>query len=75
MIANDDPCEPIHQLIESVQSHQTHQHRLTADAEVIIETCNATDAGRILLGFENGRRSLEEVELIRYIDKGWVIKE
>lgn len=47
----------------------------TAEAEVIIETCNATDAGRILLGFENGRRSLEEVELIRYIDKGWVIKE
>lgn len=45
----------------------------TAEAEVIMETCEATDAGRILIGFENGRRDSEDVELIRYLDKGWVI--
>ena len=45
----------------------------TAEAEVIMETCEATDAGRILIGFENGRRDSEDVELIHYLDKGWVL--
>ena len=46
----------------------------TAEAEVITETCNATDAGRILVGFENGERDLDEVTLIYYLDKGWVLE-
>lgn len=46
---------------------------LKATAEVIIETQNATDAGRILEGFENGRKHLKEVDLIYYLDKGWTL--
>lgn len=48
---------------------------LTAEAEVILETYGATDAGRILLGFENGMRAADDFELIHYLDKGWVLYE
>ena len=46
---------------------------LTAVAEVILETEDATDAGRILEGFEDGQKSLINVEFIYYTDKGWVL--
>ncbi len=48
---------------------------LTAEAEIIIETKNVTDAGRILRGLENGQKDRDDVELIYYIDKGWVIED
>lgn len=46
-----------------------------AEAEVIYETYGATDAGRIIANFENGRRSSEDYGLIYYLDKGWVLSE
>ena len=46
---------------------------LTAEAEIIIETMKVTDAGRILRGLENGQKHTEDVKLIYYVDKGWVI--
>jgi hypothetical protein len=46
---------------------------LTAQAEVVLETENATDAGRILEGFENGQKSLVNVSFTYYTDKGWVL--
>lgn len=48
---------------------------LTAAAEVIYETEDATDAGRILIGFENGQKSAKDVVFTYYYDKGWVLKE
>jgi hypothetical protein len=48
---------------------------LTAAAEVIYETEDATDAGRILIGFENGQQSAKDVVFTYYYDKGWVLKE
>ena len=48
---------------------------LAAEAEVIFETCNATDAGRIIMGFENGKRNAQQFEFIYYLDKGWVIRK
>lgn len=48
---------------------------LTATAEVILETEDATDAGRILEGFEDGQKTLEKVEFTYYTDKGWVLNE
>lgn len=48
---------------------------LTAAAEVIFETEDATDAGRILIGFENGQKSAKDVVFTYYYDKGWVLKE
>ena len=44
-----------------------------ASAEVIVETQNTTDAGRILDRKENGERTLVPVSLNYYIDKGWVL--
>ena len=46
---------------------------LTAVAEVILETEDATDAGRILEGFEDGQKSLMQVQFTYYTDKGWVL--
>ena len=46
---------------------------LTAEAEIIMETMKVTDAGRILKGLENGQKENDDVKLIYYIDKGWVI--
>ena len=40
---------------------------------MILETEDATDAGRILEGFEDGQKSLINVEFIYYTDKGWVL--
>ena len=48
---------------------------LTAVAEVIYETEDATDAGRILIGFEDGQKSAKEVQFTYYYDKGWVLKK
>lgn len=48
---------------------------LTAVAEVIYNTEDATDAGRILIGFEDGQRSVSNVEFVYYNDKGWVLTE
>ena len=48
---------------------------LTAVAEVIYNTEDATDAGRILIGFENGQKSAKDVVFTYYYDKGWVLKE
>jgi len=48
---------------------------LTAEAEIIIETMKVTDAGRILRGLENGQKHIEDVKLIYYVDKGWVIDD
>lgn len=46
---------------------------VTANAEVIVETMKVTDAGRILLGIENGEKTLEEVTMVYYQDKGWIL--
>ena len=46
---------------------------LTAIAEVIYDTEDATDAGRILISFENGQKSVADVEFEYYNDKGWVL--
>ena len=46
----------------------------TAVAEVIIETDDVTNAGRVYYGIINGVRSKENVSLTYFIDKGWVIK-
>ena len=46
-----------------------------AEAEVIFETYGATDAGRIIMNFENGRRRSDDYSLIYYLDKGWVLNE
>lgn len=48
---------------------------LTTVAQVIFETEDATDAGRILEGFEDGQKSAKSVEFTYYYDKGWVLKE
>lgn len=48
---------------------------ITAVAEVIYETEDATDAGRILIGFENGQKSSHDVEFTYYYDKGWVLSK
>lgn len=44
-----------------------------AHAEVIYSTTNTNDAARILEGAEDDQRDVEEVELIYYLDKGWVL--
>lgn len=46
---------------------------LTAVAQVILDTEEATDAGRILKGFEDGQKTLMNVEFRYFIDKGWVL--
>lgn len=48
---------------------------LTATAEVIYETTDATDAGRILIGYEDGQRNAKDAEFVYYYDKGWVLKD
>ncbi len=48
---------------------------LTAVAEVILDTEDATDAGRILKGFEDGQKTLKHAEFKYFTDKGWVLKE
>lgn len=44
-----------------------------AEAEVIFETSDATDAGRILKGFEDGQKYALEVSYEYFHDKGWVL--
>ena len=46
---------------------------LSTVAEVIFETEDATDAGRILAGFEDGQKSAKKVEFTYFYDKGWVL--
>ncbi|MBO7185595.1 MAG: hypothetical protein J6V59_01710 [Alistipes sp.] len=46
-----------------------------ARAEVIISTCDVTDAGRIMLECEDDMRSVIEVSLTYYLDKGWVLDD
>lgn len=46
-----------------------------ARAEVIVETVDVTDIGRIQYGMENGIKRKEEVTLTYYLDKGWVLDE
>ena len=48
---------------------------ITAVAEVIYETEDATDAGRILIGFEDGQKSAHNVQFTYYYDKGWVLSK
>ena len=44
-----------------------------ATAEAIIETDNVSDVGRIISEKENGMKELVRVNLVFYIDKGWVV--
>lgn len=46
-----------------------------ARAEVILSTCNVTDAGRILVDCEDDMRSSREVTLTYYVDRGWVLDD
>lgn len=46
-----------------------------ATADVIFETKEMTDFGRILSGAENGMRTLETQLFTYYLDKGWVRSE
>lgn len=61
--------------IKARNIQQIDDSSLTAKAEVIIETQNVTDAGRILQTIENKQRQAITVNLIYYIDKGWVLQE
>lgn len=45
-----------------------------AEAEVITETCNVTDVGRIFEEVENGLKVSQYVSLEYYNDKGWTLK-
>ena len=47
----------------------------TVTAEVILATQDVTDAGRICMEVENDMRSVIEVSLSYYLDKGWVLNE
>lgn len=44
-----------------------------ASVEVILETEDATDAGRILDGFEDGQKMSFSVTYKYFLDKGWVL--
>ena len=46
-----------------------------ATAEVIVETVDVTDMGRIKASVEDGQKMLYKVSLTYYLDKGWVIDE
>lgn len=46
-----------------------------ATAEAIIAVTEATDAGRIIAGIENGQKDVVKVNLTYYVDKGWVVSD
>lgn len=46
-----------------------------AEAEVIIETCKVTDAGRIYCDVENGFKVAQQVSLTYFEDKGWIMEK
>ncbi|MBO4263179.1 MAG: hypothetical protein J5871_00685 [Bacteroidales bacterium] len=47
----------------------------SAKAEVILETADINDAGRILFKKENGFKELMNVSLAYYADKGWKVED
>ena len=46
-------------------------------AEVLYQTCNTTDAGRILQDTDDGIKSKRDVKntLVYFVDKGWQLEE
>ena len=44
-----------------------------AHAEVIYTTSDTNDAARILMGKEDDQREADDVKLVYYLDKGWVL--
>ena len=47
----------------------------TATAEAIIALTDINDAGRILAEYENGLKCAIKVDLVYYVDKGWVVSK